>query len=103
MLQVRQPYNRIYRGSLEFTIDTLNKKKQLLVFSPTLDANILRAMFAECRDEGRSQTSICNQRDIQVNGCTAEFITIGQFSCGKILVDIDHKLDLAIMRIIKGR
>ena len=60
MLQVRRPYDRIYRGSLEFTIDTLNKKKRLLVFSPTLDANILRAMFAECRDEGRSQTSIRN-------------------------------------------
>lgn len=34
MLQVRRPYDRIYRGSLEFTIDTLNKKKATTCIQP---------------------------------------------------------------------
>ena len=48
----------------------------LLVLGPALDLQILDGERAEGGDEGRSQTSVGQQRDVEVNGRATQTVPV---------------------------
>lgn len=50
--------------------------KNLFIFTPGFDINIIKFYIAKSVDKSRRQARICNQRDIQVNSCTTNDIAI---------------------------
>lgn len=57
------------------------QKEGLFIFFPALDSNVIDCHGTECMDKGACQTCICNQRNVQVDCCTTDLVTVVQFTC----------------------
>ena len=68
------------QGSYARHITTLLLIIYLLILIPALDLDLVYAHSAECTDEGSCETRVGDEWNIEVNGCSADVISIGQLS-----------------------
>ena len=52
----------------------------VVIFLPTLDLHILEAHGGEGLDECLGKTNICHQRNIVIDGTTADFVAVGELA-----------------------
>ena len=76
--------------------------RRLFVFTPGLDANLLDRNGAEGLDEGRGQTTVGDQGDIQVDGRTTDLVAVGELVRGQVLRNVHHHVNLVLMQEIEG-
>lgn len=69
-----------------------------LEFLPTLDFEVFHTSCGEGIDEGRSQSSVGEKRNVVIDGSTANLVAIGQFSGREVLVDVDHHFNFFLTK-----
>ena len=68
----------------------------ILILIPALDLDVVDRHCAECTDEGCCQTRICDQRNVVVNGCTANVVSVCELLVREVLRDVDHQVELLV-------
>ena len=53
-------------------------------------------------DKGRRKSAVGDERDIEVDGCTAYLITVGKFAGGEVLGNIHHHVNLMVMKHVES-
>ena len=52
----------------------------VLILSPRLNADFIELHGAERLDEGAGQTTVGDERHVQVDGCTTDLIAVGELA-----------------------
>ena len=66
----------------------------------TLDLDVFHLQGAEGLDEGFGQTDVGHQRNVMVDGTTADAVTIGELAVGVILRNVDDEVELVSLNHI---
>lgn len=70
----------------------------LFVFVPALDAYIVNAHGAERLDEGAGQTGVGYKRNVQVDGGTADLVSVIQLAGRQVARDVHHHVYLLLVQ-----
>lgn len=76
------------------------KRKSILL--PGTDVDVIERHGAEGADEGRGQTTVGDKGHVQVDGGTADLVTVGELVGGEILGDVDHHVNLVAVEHVEG-
>ena len=74
----------------------------LLVFFPRLDFDIIDRKVAECIDKSTCQASVGEQRNIEVDACAANLITMAQLGAGEVFGDVHNKVDFLTVQEVES-
>ena len=69
-----------------------------LIFSPSLNVHLIQLRRTESVDESARQTAVCDEGNIQVDGCPTNLITIRKLMHGQVFRNIDHHVNLLLMQ-----
>ena len=72
-----------------------------LVFVPALDFNVVKLHVAECIDKCSRKSSVSNQRHVQIDSCTPDFVAVGKLPGGKILRDVHDQVNLLVVQEVE--
>ena len=72
----------------------------ILILIPALDLDVVDRHRAECTDEGCCQTGIRDERNVVVDRCTTNVVSVCKLSCREVLRDVHHEVDLLVCKHI---
>ena len=70
-----------------------------LVFVPALDLDVLLVELAERRDKGARQSSVRDERNVEVDRAAANRVVVAELGLRQVLRDIDHQIDLLLLDV----
>lgn len=76
--------------------------KRPSILLPRADVDVIERHGAESADEGRGQTTVGDKGHVQVDGGTANLVTVGELVGGEVLGDVDHHVDLVAVEHVEG-
>lgn len=72
-----------------------------LILAPCLDRDVVGRECAEGIDECRCQAGVGDEGNVEVDGCTTDFVTIGEFVSGEVLGNVHHHVDFVLMQEVE--
>ena len=73
-----------------------------LILIPGLNLNIILTHLAERPDKCSRQTCIGNQGDVEVDGRTADLVTVVHLESAVVLRDIDHEVYFLVLQHLQS-
>ena len=74
----------------------------IAIFVPRLDSKVIKTHRCEGMDEGRGESVVGEERDVEVDGCTTDLVAVGELARGEVLRDIDHHVDLLVANHVES-
>ena len=98
---MREQNQICFDSALAYSHNNPFSKRQSILL-PRTDVDVIERHGAEGADEGRGQTTVGDKGHVQVDGGTADLVTVGELVGGEILGDVDHHVDLVVVEHVEG-
>lgn len=69
--------------------------------APCLDFDVVEALRAEGVDEGGGKTGVGDEGNVEIDGCTANLVAVGEFTHREVLGHVDYHVDVVAVEQVE--